>query len=83
VVIDDSSRNGHYGAETAGPVVERVLQQALEARGVPKNAPSLDKPGQQLAQQPAQAQPGQTTRQVLPTPPPSKKRPTMMKGTLR
>jgi cell division protein FtsI/penicillin-binding protein 2 len=36
VVIDDPSQGGHYGAECAAPVVQRILQQALELRGVPK-----------------------------------------------
>jgi cell division protein FtsI/penicillin-binding protein 2 len=39
VVIDDPSRNGHYGAQNAAPVVQRVLQQGLEYLRVPKSAP--------------------------------------------
>ena len=37
VVIDDSSKAGHYGGETAGPVVHRVLQFSLEYLKVPKD----------------------------------------------
>ena len=36
VVIDDPSKGGHYGAEIAAPVVQKVLQAALEALHVPK-----------------------------------------------
>jgi cell division protein FtsI (penicillin-binding protein 3) len=36
VVIDDPSKGGHYGAETAAPVVQKVLQAAMEALHVPK-----------------------------------------------
>lgn len=36
VVIDDPSRGGHYGSDNAAPTVQRILQQALELRGVPK-----------------------------------------------
>lgn len=42
VVIDDASKNGHYGATTAAPVVQRVLQSGLEYLKVPKN-PALMK----------------------------------------
>ena len=37
VVIDDNTKGGHYGGETAGPVVQRVLQFALEHLKVPKD----------------------------------------------
>ena len=37
VVIDDNTKGGHYGGETAGPVVQRVLQFALEYLKVPKD----------------------------------------------
>jgi cell division protein FtsI (penicillin-binding protein 3) len=73
VVMDDSSRNGHYGAETAGPVVEAILQQALEARGIPKTLPPEDaKPARNthVAQSPQPA-------------PPQPRRPAMVKGMLR
>ena len=48
VVIDDPSQGGHYGAENAAPVVQRILQQALEYRGIPKHAdPGAEiRPGQ-------------------------------------
>jgi cell division protein FtsI (penicillin-binding protein 3) len=36
VVIDDPTKGGHYGAETAAPVVQKVLQAALETLHVPK-----------------------------------------------
>jgi cell division protein FtsI (penicillin-binding protein 3) len=81
VVIDDSSRNGHYGAETAGPVVERILQQGLEQRGVPKDAPAIEKPAN-VAQ--ANLQPPQSQTQK-PTKPQahSKKKPAVVKGMLQ
>lgn len=37
VVIDDNTKGGHYGGETAGPVVQRVLQFSLEYLKVPKD----------------------------------------------
>jgi cell division protein FtsI/penicillin-binding protein 2 len=37
VVIDDPRQNGHYGSETAAPVVQRVLQFGLEHLGIPKD----------------------------------------------
>ncbi len=39
VVIDDPSKGGHYGADNAAPTVQRILLQALEMRGVPKQVP--------------------------------------------
>ncbi len=46
VVIDDPSKNGHYGSETAGPVVQQVLQFSLEHLRVPKNPAAIkDGPG--------------------------------------
>ncbi|HYE04369.1 MAG TPA: penicillin-binding protein 2 [Planctomycetota bacterium] len=36
VTIDDPRQGGHYGSETAAPVVQAVLQGALEHLGVPK-----------------------------------------------
>ncbi len=45
VVIDDPSKNGRFGAETAAPVVQRVLQQSLEYLGVPKRADLLPDDG--------------------------------------
>jgi cell division protein FtsI (penicillin-binding protein 3) len=44
VVIDDSSKNGHYGGETAGPVVQRVLQFGLEHMKIPKDPALLKEP---------------------------------------
>ncbi len=44
VVIDDSSKNGHYGAETAGPVVQRVMQFSLEHMKVPKDPALMKEP---------------------------------------
>ncbi len=44
VVIDDASKNGHYGAETAAPVVQRVLQAGLEHLKVPKNPALMKEP---------------------------------------
>ena len=38
VVIDDPTKGGHYGAETAAPVVQKTLQAALETLHVPKRA---------------------------------------------
>jgi len=35
VVIDDPEENGHYGSQTAAPVVQRILQFGLEHFGVP------------------------------------------------
>jgi len=43
VVIDDPSKGGHYGSETAAPVVQRVLQFALERQRVPYDQP-IDEP---------------------------------------
>ena len=37
VVIDDPSANGHFGSETAAPVVQKVLQFSLEQLRVPKD----------------------------------------------
>jgi len=37
VAIDDPRENGHYGSETAAPVVQKVLQASLEYLGVPKH----------------------------------------------
>jgi cell division protein FtsI/penicillin-binding protein 2 len=37
VVIDDPSANGHFGSETAAPVVQKVLQFSLEHLRVPKD----------------------------------------------
>jgi cell division protein FtsI/penicillin-binding protein 2 len=39
VVIDDPSVGGHYGAQNAAPTVQKILQQALEERGVPRQTP--------------------------------------------
>lgn len=39
VVVDDPSKGGHYGSETAAPVVQKVLQYALEHSGVTMDAP--------------------------------------------
>jgi cell division protein FtsI (penicillin-binding protein 3) len=36
IVIDDPQQNGHYGSQTAAPVVQRVLQFTLEHLEVPK-----------------------------------------------
>ncbi len=44
VVIDDSSKNGHYGGETAGPVVQQVMQAALEQLKVPKDPARMKDP---------------------------------------
>jgi cell division protein FtsI (penicillin-binding protein 3) len=42
VVIDDSTKNGHYGGTTAGPTVQKVLQASLEYLKIPKD-PALMK----------------------------------------
>jgi len=39
VVINDPTANGHYGSETAAPVVQRVLQFALDQQQVPQDQP--------------------------------------------
>lgn len=44
VVIDDSSKNGHYGGETAGPVVQKVMQFGLEHLKVPKDPALMKEP---------------------------------------
>jgi cell division protein FtsI (penicillin-binding protein 3) len=36
VVVDDPQREGHYGSQTAAPVVQRVLQFALDRSGLPR-----------------------------------------------
>lgn len=41
VVIDDSSRNGRFGGDTAAPVVQKVLQESLEYLRVPKSPGGL------------------------------------------
>jgi len=41
VVIDDPRQGGHYGSETAAPVVQRVLQFALERLEIQPDAPVL------------------------------------------
>ena len=38
VVIDDPTKGGHYGAEVAAPVVQKVLQASLESAAVPPTA---------------------------------------------
>ncbi len=43
IVIDDPSKAGHYGSETAAPAVQRVLQFALEHNHIPYDEP-LDEP---------------------------------------
>lgn len=50
VVVDDPSQGGHYGSETAAPVVQRVLQFALDQNRVPQDQPVM-------AEQPAQPAP--------------------------
>jgi hypothetical protein len=51
VVVDDPSRNGHYGSETAAPVVQHVLQQSLEYLRVPKkDVPPAEVRGRVAAQ---------------------------------
>jgi cell division protein FtsI (penicillin-binding protein 3) len=45
VVIDDPSRNGNFGADTAAPVVQRVLQQALDLYDADLKRPDLPKEG--------------------------------------
>jgi len=45
VVIDDPSRNGNFGADTAAPVVQRVLQQALDLYDADLKRPDLPKDG--------------------------------------
>jgi cell division protein FtsI (penicillin-binding protein 3) len=44
IVVDDPTRNGHYGGTVAAPYVRDVLQFTLEHRGIPKsqNATALD-----------------------------------------
>jgi cell division protein FtsI (penicillin-binding protein 3) len=37
VIIDDPRRNGHYGSQTAGPVVKRILEESLRYLGVPSD----------------------------------------------
>ncbi len=39
VVVDDPTKAGKYGGETAGPVVQKVLQYALERSGVVSDVP--------------------------------------------
>jgi cell division protein FtsI (penicillin-binding protein 3) len=41
VVVEDPQKNGHYGSQTAGPVVQEVLQFGLEYLNVP---PSYEVP---------------------------------------
>lgn len=38
VVIDDPSKGGRFGSDTAAPVVQKVLQESLEQLRVPKKA---------------------------------------------
>ena len=42
VIIDDPSRNGRFGAQTAAPVVQKVLQESLELLRVPKDPSAVD-----------------------------------------
>ena len=42
VVVDDPRENGHYGGETAAPVVQKVLQFGLEHLRVIQDQPVLD-----------------------------------------
>lgn len=44
VVIDDSSKAGHYGGETAGPVVQKVLEASLEYLKIPKDPARMKDP---------------------------------------
>ncbi len=55
VVIDDPSRGGHYGAETAAPVVQKVLQASLEYLHVPKRADLVAAEQEKLAAKDAKA----------------------------
>ncbi len=77
VVIDDSSRNGHYGAETAAPIVQRILQQALEAKGVAKDMPvpeSKPLPSPQPVQRQSQDSRQQVARSDVPPRDPARER---------
>jgi cell division protein FtsI (penicillin-binding protein 3) len=49
VIIDDPSRNGRFGSETAAPVVQKVLQEALAHLRVPPTEP-LDEPKPAVAE---------------------------------
>lgn len=65
VVIDDASKGGHYGAETAGPVVQRVLQASLEHLKIPKDpARTKDLPADALNSVAADEPPKKRPRQV-------------------
>ncbi len=44
VVIDDPTRGGHYGSETAAPVVAAVLQESLDYLRVPITHPKTEVP---------------------------------------
>ena len=37
VVVEDPQKNGHYGSQTAGPVVQDVLQFGLEYLNIPRS----------------------------------------------
>ena len=47
VVIDDPQENGHYGSQTAAPVVQDVLQFGLEYLNVPRSYQPPSRDGQQ------------------------------------
>ncbi len=54
VVIDDPSRGGHYGSETAAPVVQAVLQESLDYLRVPVTRPKAAIPaGDEAVEDPA------------------------------
>ena len=57
VVVDDASKNGHFGATTAGPVVQKLLQSSLEYLKIPKDPAhtkeQLAEPGAVASDEPA------------------------------
>lgn len=62
VVVDDPSRNGRFGADTAAPVVQKVLQESLEHLRVPKRPEAVAEDGKPV-------KPGKPARQAGPVPP--------------
>ncbi len=64
VVIDDPSRGGHYGSETAAPVVAAVLQESLDYLRIPVTRPKTAEPAEpsSIAGEPKPPSPKRRTR---------------------
>lgn len=62
VVVDDSSRNGRFGADIAAPVVQKVLQESLEYLRVPKSPAAIAAEGKEGKDKPMAGNQGRKPR---------------------